>query len=114
MSECLFCKMVDQEIPVEPIYENDKVFAFMDINPQAPFHALIIPKTHIATVNDLNPQSAGDISELYLAAKTIASQNGFAEDGYRLVMNCNALAGQTVFHIHLHMLAKRPMNWPPG
>lgn len=114
MTDCLFCKMVNQEIPVEPVYENDKVLAFNDINPQAPFHVLIIPKSHISTVNDLNPENSAYISELFLAAKRIASENGFADDGYRLVMNCNEQAGQTVFHIHLHMLAGRAMQWPPG
>ncbi len=114
MSDCLFCKIINSEIPAKILYENDHVLAFHDVNPQAPFHVLIIPKNHIATINDIDEKHKEEIANLFLAAKEIAKQQGFADDGYRVVMNCNALAGQTVFHIHLHMLAGRAMSWPPG
>ncbi len=114
MSDCIFCKIVDGDIPAEIVYQNDEVLAFRDLNPQAPLHVLIIPKKHIATINDLENEDAHTVGQLYLAAKAIAQQEGVAEDGYRVVMNCNSLAGQTVYHIHLHMLAGRGMSWPPG
>ncbi len=114
MSDCLFCKIINNEIPADILYENDHVLAFHDVNPQAPFHVLIIPKNHIATINDIDEAHKEEVANLFLAAKDIAKQQGFADDGYRVVMNCNALAGQTVFHIHLHMLAGRAMSWPPG
>lgn len=114
MNDCLFCKICDGEIPCEKVYENDEVIAFHDVNPQAPVHILIIPKKHIATVNDIEPDEAAIVGDLYLAARQIAATEGVAEEGYRLVMNCNARAGQTVFHIHLHMIAGRDMSWPPG
>lgn len=112
--DCLFCKILNGDIPADIIYQNDDVIGFKDVNPQAPTHVLFIPKKHIATVNDLTEQDAALVGKLYLAAKTVANENGFAEEGYRLVMNCNAGAGQTVFHIHLHMLAGRALSWPPG
>ena len=114
MSECLFCKIRDGEIPADLVYENDAVLAFRDVNPQAPTHVLIVPKKHIATVNDLDEADARLIGEMYLAAKRIAASEGIDEDGYRLVVNCNSRAGQTVFHIHLHLLGGRAMIWPPG
>ena len=114
MSDCIFCKIVDGDIPAEIVYQNDDVLAFRDLNAQAPLHVLIIPKKHIATINDLQDDDTDMVGQLYLAAKTIAQQEGVAEDGYRVVMNCNSLAGQTVYHIHLHMLAGRAMSWPPG
>lgn len=114
MSEDLFLKIIDREIPADIVYETDSVLAFRDINPQAPFHVLIIPKTHIRTINDIQKTHAGLVGELFLAAGEIAKQNGYANDGYRVVMNCNEAAGQTVFHIHLHMLAGRDLTWPPG
>ncbi len=113
-ADCLFCKIVAGEIPAAKIYENDRVIAFSDINPQAPFHALVIPRAHIATLNDLKAEHAELIGQLFLAAQAIAADGGFAADGYRTVVNCNAGAGQTVFHIHLHLLAGRPLRWPPG
>jgi len=88
--------------------------AFRDVNPQAPMHVLVIPKTHIATVNDLTPENAALVGKLYLAAQQIAVDEGVAEPGYRMVMNCNPEAGQSVYHIHLHVLGGRPMSWPPG
>ena len=114
MADCLFCKMVSGEIPPDTVYEDDDILAFKDINPQAPLHVLIIPKAHIATVNDLSDANAATVGRLFLTAKQIAADNDLTEPGYRLVMNCNADAGQTVFHIHLHLLGGRPMTWPPG
>jgi len=114
MSDCLFCKIASGEIPVDFIYEDDDVVAFKDLNPQAPQHFLCIPKQHIATTNDLEAGHTQMVGKLFLAAKSVAADLGVADDGYRLVMNCNAHGGQTVFHIHLHVLAGRPMQWPPG
>jgi histidine triad (HIT) family protein len=114
MNDCLFCKIRDGEIPADLVYENDDVLAFRDVNPQAPTHVLIVPKKHIATVNDLDGTDARLTGEMYLAAKSIAASEGIDEDGYRLVVNCNSRAGQTVFHIHMHLLGGRAMIWPPG
>ena len=114
MADCLFCKMVSGEIKPDVVYEDDDVLAFRDVNPQAPTHVLIIPKTHISTANDLDEDNVDIISQMYLAARNIAKDEGVSEDGYRMVMNCNAGAGQSVFHIHLHVLGGRPMTWPPG
>lgn len=114
MSEDLFEKIVAREIPADIVYETDTVLAFRDINPQAPTHILIIPKQKIRTINDIADEQAALIGELYLAARDIAKQSGFADDGYRVVMNCGENAGQAVWHIHLHLLAGRPLAWPPG
>ena len=114
MSDCLFCKMVSGEILPDVVFEDDEVLAFRDVNPQAPMHVLVIPKVHIPTVNDLTPEYAGLVGKMYLAAQQIAAGEGVAEPGYRMVMNCNAEAGQSVYHIHLHVLGGRPMSWPPG
>ena len=114
MSDCLFCKFVSGEISTQTVYEDDDVLAFRDINPQAPCHVLIIPKKHISTLNDLTEQDAELVGKLYLAAAKVAKQEGIDEAGYRTVMNCNEQAGQTVFHIHLHLLGGRRMSWPPG
>lgn len=114
MSETLFTQIRDREIPADIVYEDDDIMAFRDINPQAPVHVLVVPKEPIPTVNDLQPNHAELIGRLYLVARDIARDEGVAEDGYRLVMNTNAGAGQTVFHIHLHLLAGRPLSWPPG
>lgn len=114
MSDCLFCKMISGEIQPDTVYEDDEVLGFRDINPQAPTHVLLVPKTHISTINDLQDKHTDLIGKLYLAAKKIAADEGIADDGFRTVMNCNAGAGQTVFHIHLHVLGGRPMEWPPG
>jgi histidine triad (HIT) family protein len=110
----LFTKIIARDIPAKIVYENDKVLAFRDLNPQAPHHILIVPKVEIATINDLTPENAHWIGELFLAAKEIAKTLGVAESGYRVVMNCNGDAGQTVFHLHLHFLAGRELGWPPG
>jgi len=114
MSDCLFCKMVSGEITPDTVYEDDDVLAFRDISPQAPTHVLVIPRQHVATLNDLDSDSAGLIGKMVMAAAEIARQEGFSEQGYRTVMNCNAHGGQTVFHIHLHLLGGRAMAWPPG
>lgn len=114
MSDCLFCKMVSGEITPDLVYENDQVMAFRDINPQAPLHVLVIPKKHISTANDADPADAELLGQMALAASRIAADEGYGESGYRMVMNCNADAGQTVFHIHLHLLAGRQLTWPPG
>ena len=112
--DCLFCKIVAKDIPSDIIFENEKVMAFSDINPQAPTHKLIIPKTHIATINDLSAEHSDLVWQLYQTAKTLAKDLGIAKEGYRVVMNCNPGGGQEVYHIHLHLLGGRQMNWPPG
>jgi histidine triad (HIT) family protein len=114
MSDDLFLKIVSREIPADIIFENDDVLAFRDLNPQAPLHVLIIPKTRIPTINDMQPQDAEIFGKLFLAAREIAAEHGVAEDGYRVVMNCNAHGGQSVFHVHLHLLGGRVFKWPPG
>lgn len=114
MSDCLFCKFVSGEISPDVVYEDDHVLAFRDINPQAPLHVLVVPKRHIATLNDLQATDTELVGRMFIAAKTLAANEGYAESGFRTVMNCNADAGQTVFHIHLHVLAGRGMHWPPG
>lgn len=114
MTDCLFCKFSTGEIQPEMVMEDEEFIAFRDINPQAPIHILIVPRRHISTANDLTDADAGLIGRMYLLAQKIAMENGVAEEGYRLVMNCNRGAGQSVFHIHLHFLAGRQMHWPPG
>ena len=114
MSDCLFCRIASGELEADTVFENDLVIAFRDISPQAPVHILIIPRRHISTTNDLRPDHAKVLSELMLAAPKIAADQGLAEDGYRLVMNCQEGAGQSVFHIHLHLLGGRRLEWPPG
>ena len=113
-NDCLFCKIAAGDIPAKVVHETDEVIAFRDINPQAPTHVLIIPKRHIATINDLDEGDLETVGRLYLAAGEIAAAEGIAEPGYRAVMNCNAAAGQTVFHLHLHLLGGRDLGWPPG
>lgn len=114
MSECLFCRIVRKEIPASVVYEDNDVVVFNDINPQAPLHALVIPKRHIATLNDLSPQDDAIIGQLVRRAAAVAGEKGYADRGFRTVFNTNAEAGQTVFHIHLHVLAGRGLTWPPG
>ena len=114
MTDCLFCKMVSGEIAPDKVFESDDVLAFRDINPQAPTHVLVVPKRHVATLNELDDESAGLVGKMVLAAAEVARREGFAEQGYRTIMNCNADGGQTVFHIHLHLLGGRAMGWPPG
>lgn len=110
----LFAKIIAREIPADIVYEDEHVLAFRDINPQAPVHVLFIPKRAVATLNELQPGDEALVGRLALAAAAYAKREGFAENGYRVVMNCNADGGQTVFHIHLHLLAGRAMHWPPG
>lgn len=114
MSDSIFTKIINRQIPAKIVYETEELIAFEDINPQAPLHILIVPKKEIPTINDLNEQDSELIGKIALAAKRIASDNGYSESGYRLVFNCNEDAGQTVFHIHCHLLAGRVMAWPPG
>ncbi len=111
--DCLFCKIVAGEIPADIIYESDTALAFRDINPQAPTHVLVIPRKHIATINDIAADDEALVGSLYTAAREIAAAEGIADDGYRAVMNCNESAGQSVFHVHLHVLGGKPMGWPP-
>ncbi len=114
MSDCLFCKIIAGDIPSDKVYEDDDVIAFNDINPQAPTHVLIIPRRHIATTNDISPEDEAVVGKLMSVAAKIAKERGIDASGYRSVMNCNADAGQMVFHIHLHMLGGRKFSWPPG
>jgi len=113
-SDCLFCKILAGDIPADIIYESDTAIAFRDINPQAPTHVLIIPRKHISTINEITADDQAIVGSLYSAAQDIAAAEGFADEGYRVVMNCNEGAGQTVFHIHLHLLGGRAFSWPPG
>ena len=112
MSDCLFCKMASGEIKPDVVYEDDAVLAFRDLHPQAPLHVLVIPKRHVANLNDLDDVLLGGL--MLQAAAKIAGQLGYAESGYRTVFNCNNDGGQTVHHLHLHLLAGRQMHWPPG
>jgi histidine triad (HIT) family protein len=114
MGDTLFGKIIRREIPADIVYEDDDVLAFRDINPQAPVHVLFIPKKPVATLNDAEEKDAELIGKVALAATRWAKSQGFADDGYRCVINCNRDGGQTVFHLHLHLLAGRQMNWPPG
>lgn len=110
----IFKKIIDKEIPAKIVYEDDEILAFEDISPVAPIHILIIPKIEIRTLNNLEDADALIMGKLILAAKKIATQKGIAEDGYRLVFNCNENGGQTVFHIHCHLIGGRVLDWPPG
>ena len=111
---CLFCRIIDKEIPSKIIYENEQVLAFEDTNPQAPTHILVVSKKHISTSLEISGGDNELIGLMFQTANKIAKDRGVAERGFRLVMNCNQEAGQTVFHIHLHLLAGRRMSWPPG
>jgi histidine triad (HIT) family protein len=112
--DCLFCKIIKREIPASIVYEDDRVLAFNDINPQAPTHVLVIPKRHIATLSDLGPDDDAIVGEVVRRAAAIARERGIDAAGFRAVFNTNKEAGQTVFHIHLHVIGGRPMRWPPG
>lgn len=114
MADCLFCKIVSGEIPGAIVYKDDRLVAFRDINPQAPMHVLIVPRRHIPTLNDLTEQDDALVGEMVRRAAALAAEHGHAEGGYRTVLNCNEHAGQSVFHIHLHVLGGRRMGWPPG
>jgi histidine triad (HIT) family protein len=111
---CLFCKIIAGEIPASKVYEDDRLVAFNDIAPQAPMHVLVVPKLHVATLNDLTAAQDGLVGEMTRRAAAIAAERGYAASGYRTVFNCNADAGQAVFHIHLHVLGGRKLAWPPG
>jgi histidine triad (HIT) family protein len=111
---CLFCRIVAGEIPASLVYQDDRMVAFNDINPQAPMHVLIVPREHISTLNDLTPDRDALVGEMQRRAAALAQARGFAASGYRTVFNCNADAGQTVFHLHLHVLGGRRFAWPPG
>ena len=114
MTDCLFCKIARREIPTTLVYEDERVAAFQDLNPQAPTHILVIPKRHIATLNDLSTEDDQLVGELVRRAGAIAAERGLSAGGYRTIFNTNRDAGQTVFHIHLHLLGGRAMTWPPG
>ncbi|MGE0043687.1 MAG: histidine triad nucleotide-binding protein [Vicinamibacterales bacterium] len=112
--DCLFCRIIAGDIPASKVYADDDLVAFNDINPQAPMHVLVVPKTHVATLNDLSPAEDALVGRMLRRAAAIAKERGFDGPGYRTVFNCNAQAGQTVFHLHLHVLGGRAMAWPPG
>jgi histidine triad (HIT) family protein len=114
MSDCLFCRIITREIPASIVYEDDHLLAFNDIDPQAATHVLIVPKRHIASLSDLQPGDDQIVGEIVRRAAAIAKERGIAERGFRTVFNTNREAGQTVFHIHLHLLGGRSMGWPPG
>lgn len=111
---CLFCRIVAGEIPAEKVHEDDATVAFRDINPGAPFHVLVVPRQHLSTLNDLDPAHDALVGRMVRIGSTLAREAGFGERGYRTVFNCNKDAGQSVFHIHLHVLAGRNLAWPPG
>lgn len=114
MPDCLFCRIINREIPGAIVYEDTQVLAFNDVNPQAPTHVLVVPKRHIASLNDLSPEDDQIVGELLRRAAAIAKTRGIGAGGFRTVFNTNRDAGQTVFHIHLHLLGGRMMSWPPG
>jgi histidine triad (HIT) family protein len=114
MTGCLFCRIIAREIPGQIVFEDDSLLVFKDINPQAPLHVLIVPKRHIATLNDLAPDDDALVGSMFRRAAALAREHGYSERGYRTVFNCNREAGQTVFHIHLHLLGGRSLTWPPG
>lgn len=112
--DCLFCKIIAGEIPSTKVYEDDTVYAFLDIEPQAPTHIIIIPKAHIASGNDLTDDNAEVVGHIFAVAAKLAKEQGFAENGWRIVNNCGKDGGQTVGHLHFHLLAGRNLGWPPG
>lgn len=114
MTDCLFCRVVAGEIPAGIVYQDDSLVAFKDINPQAPLHLLIVPRRHISSLNDLRPDDDALVGSMFRRAAALARDHGFHDRGYRTVFNTNREAGQTVFHVHLHLLAGRGLGWPPG
>lgn len=112
--DCLFCKIIAGEIPSDKVYEDEYVYAFRDIEPQAPVHILIIPKEHIKSANELDEVNSGVVAKVFCVAAKIAKAEGISEDGYRIVNNCGEYAGQSVKHLHFHMLGGRLLSWPPG
>ena len=113
-NDCLFCKIIAGEIPSAKVYEDDMVYAFRDISPEAPVHVLIVPKVHITSANDLNDENAAVVGHIFAVAAKIATAEGIADGGYRIVNNCGEDGGQTVKHLHFHMLGGRSLSWPPG
>lgn len=114
MSDCLFCKIIAGDIPSTKVFEDEHTFAFEDIHPGAPCHVLVVPKRHISTANDITPGDHALVGKMYQTASKVAADKGVVESGYRLVMNAGEGAGQSVFHIHLHVLGGREFSWPPG
>ena len=114
MSKSIFTQIIDREIPADIVFENDLAIAIKDINPQAPVHILIIPKKHISTINDIKESDKVIVGELFMIAKNLAKEYGIDRDGYRTIFNCNEHGGQTVYHIHLHLIGGRQLSWPPG
>lgn len=114
MSDCIFCKIAEKKIPSKIVHEDERAVAFEDVNPQAPIHVLVIPRRHVASVSELQAADAGLLGHLMLTGAAVAKQKGIAESGYRLVANTGPNAGQSVFHLHFHLLGGRPMHWPPG
>ena len=114
MTDCLFCRIIAGQIPGAMVYQDDTLVSFKDINPQAPLHVLIVPRKHIPTLNDLSPEDDALVGTMFRRAAALAKEHGYADRGYRAVFNTNGEAGQTVFHIHLHLLAGRGLTWPPG
>jgi histidine triad (HIT) family protein len=114
MSDCLFCKIRDGALPAKLLHEDERAIAFRDINPQAPLHALVVPRKHIPSLLDLTPEDDALVGHLHGIATRLAREAGYADDGFRVVFNCNRGAGQTVWHLHLHVLGGRTFGWPPG
>jgi histidine triad (HIT) family protein len=114
MTDCLFCKIIAGEIPAAIVHQDETIVAFSDINPQAPLHVLIVPRRHIPSLNDLTPEDDQLVGSMFRRAAALAREHGYQDRGYRTVFNTNREAGQTVFHIHLHLLAGRGLAWPPG
>ena len=114
MTDCLFCRIAAREIPAQIVFEDDDLLVLKDINPQAPLHVLIVPRKHIATLNDLTAPDDALVGSMFRRAAALAKEHGYSDRGYRTVFNCNREAGQSVFHIHLHLLAGRGLTWPPG
>jgi len=114
VADCLFCRIAAGDIPADIVHADERMIAFRDINPQAPMHVLVVPRRHIATLDDLSPDDDQLVGEMMRRAAALARENGYADRGYRTVFNCKADAGQTVFHIHLHVIGGRSLTWPPG
>lgn len=114
VENCIFCKIVTGDVDAELVHEDERCVAFEDLNPQAPTHVLVIPREHVATLNDLDEEQESLVGHLVVVARNIAAERGHAGPGYRLVMNCNEAGGQSVFHLHLHLLGGRNLSWPPG
>lgn len=112
--DCLFCKIIAGEVPSTKVYEDEYIYAFLDISPQAPEHVVIVPKEHIASANEINAENSALVAKIFEAVPKIAKERGIAEDGYRVVNNCGVMGGQTVGHLHFHLLGGRNLGWPPG